>query len=752
MSGVLEGVRVIDFGQYIAGPMAAMLLGDQGADVIRVDPPGGPVWDTPANATWNRNKRSIVLDLKNPADIETARRLIQSADVVIENFRPGVMDRLGLGGEAMSAAHPRLIYCSLPGFAADDPRAATAAWEGILGAATATYRKHEHSGRPVYTAIPISSIYGAFQAAVSVGIALNVRERDGVGQRIEVPLYDGTFAAMGYRLSRVHDAPAPLDPAAMRRRMGGVGGQMECRDGRWVMYMGGNLRARDFLEATGAADWVDAQAAGKMTMEELQTQARELFKTRTADEWEDFSAEIGTECGVCRTSAEWLENEHALASGIIVDVADPKLGTVRGPGINVRMSETPGSVRFPRRLPDADREEVLAELASRQAAPPVENIEGTLRAALDGIKVLDLCIVLAGPTCGRTLAEFGADVIKIDSPTRRLGPFHVDINRAKRSILLDLKTEEGTKVLWRLIDEADVIVQNFRNGVAERLGFGYEDVRARRPDIVYASLNYAGQVGPYAGRPGHEQIAQAVSGMQERFGGEGKPTLQPYAVNDYGTGLMGAYAVALALLHRRRTGQGQHVDTALAYTATMLQSSLIQDYQGKVWDEPRGQEALGSSPLHRAYEASDGWFFFAARHSDLERLPELAKLSGMDVHGLEERLEAIFAERTVDAWVAALGGAGMSAQRMIFDPTELMQDPWVVAHGLCVTREHEDLGTVTTNAPGVRLSRTPAVPGRPAPKPGADFPAILADAGLEADTPRLVNAGVVAESLVTESA
>src|SRR5687768_10237137 len=115
MPSALDGIRVIDFGQYIAGPLTGMLLADQGADVIRVDPPGGPVWDTPANATWNRGKRSIILNLKQSADLDVARDLMASADVVIENFRPGVMDRLGLGSEAAIAANPRLIYCALPG-------------------------------------------------------------------------------------------------------------------------------------------------------------------------------------------------------------------------------------------------------------------------------------------------------------------------------------------------------------------------------------------------------------------------------------------------------------------------------------------------------------------------------------------------------------------------------------------------------------------------------------------------------------
>ena len=114
MAGALDGIRVIDFGQYIAGPLCGMLLADQGADVIKVDPPGGPRWDVPGNATWNRGKRSILLDLKQEADLATARSLIESADVLIENFRPGVMDRLGLGARETTDGNPRLVYCSNP--------------------------------------------------------------------------------------------------------------------------------------------------------------------------------------------------------------------------------------------------------------------------------------------------------------------------------------------------------------------------------------------------------------------------------------------------------------------------------------------------------------------------------------------------------------------------------------------------------------------------------------------------------------
>src|SRR5262245_34098348 len=151
MSSVLDGIRVIDFGQYIAGPLTGMLLADQGADVIRVEPPGGLRWDTPANATWNRGKRSITLHLKQPDDLAVATQLLASADVVIENFRPGVMERLGVGWQRASSLNPRLIYCSLPGFASDDPRAQVRAFEGVIGAATATYRAPiPDAVRPIY--------------------------------------------------------------------------------------------------------------------------------------------------------------------------------------------------------------------------------------------------------------------------------------------------------------------------------------------------------------------------------------------------------------------------------------------------------------------------------------------------------------------------------------------------------------------------------------------------------------------------
>ena len=234
MASVLEHVRVIDFGQYIAGPLLGMLLADQGADVVRVEPPGGPLWDTPANGTWNRGKRSIGLDLKDEGEREVARRLVEGADVVIENFRPGVMERLGLGPREMTEANPRLVYCSLPGFASDDPRAGMPAWEGVVAAAAATFRPADpaETGAGVYGDTDCFDLCGV-PGAASIVLALNARERDGRGQHIEVPLFDAMFPSIGHHGLRVHE-PRP-EPATFATLWGGF---FECKDGRWLRFGG----------------------------------------------------------------------------------------------------------------------------------------------------------------------------------------------------------------------------------------------------------------------------------------------------------------------------------------------------------------------------------------------------------------------------------------------------------------------------------------------------------------------------------
>jgi len=753
MPGALEGVRVIDFGQYIAGPLTAMLLADQGADVIRVDPPGGPLWSTPANATWNRGKRSIVLDLHAASDLGIARRLIDSADIVIENFRPGVMDRLGLGGKAMTAANPNLIYCSIPGFASDDPRATMPAWEGVVAAATDTYRppRGDTARDPSYTAIPIASHFGAFLSSVSIAFALVARQRGRGGQHIEVPLFDAMFEAIGANALLVDGKPGGGRPDDF------WGGIYRCADGRYVQFQLATPRFRErFVAEVGRTDWEpDPEILGR-DPDRWKRQAVEVaeeFKKRTADEWEELGARADVPLIKVRSSLEWINHPHARATGAVVPVQDPVFGPMWQAGSPLRMLLTGSGFPRPAQLLDAGRETILHEL-EEHATPPSRPMSPWKGGLLEGIRVVDVSAVLAGPTAGRTFAEFGADVIKVNNPEERgagyrtnVHRYHTDTNRGKRSILLDLKAEEGKDLFWRLARDADVIIHNFRDGVPERIGIDAEQARVHGANPVYVSITAYGRPGPWSTRPGYEPFGQAPTGLSERVGGDGAPGGQPFAVNDYGTGLLAAFAGGLALFHRERTGQAQQVEVSLAQTGTILQSPFMQDYDGKAWDEPRGVDAKGSRPLHRLYRAADGWFFVGAHDSQLDALSRIGGLEGiggLSGRALEQALKAAFAAMPADHWISAVRDAGAGAHRLV-SVSELMADPWVIEHGLSVTRPHDFGSPVTTIGPGVRLSRGTMTPGRPAPTPGADSRDLMAEAGMADQADDLIRRRIVLE-------
>ena len=685
----LKDIRVIDFGQYIAGPLAAMQLADFGADVIRIEPPDGPRWRCTGNAMWNRGKRSIMLDLKQGPDLELARRLIASADVVIENFRPGVMHRLGLDPGRITEAQPHLIWCSLPGFAKDDPRAQMPAWEGLLGAATGNYtlkaqrlrsdagRRElpEDDGRPIYTTTPVSSVFAGCMGALSIVMALIARQRDGWGQHIEVPLYDATFSAIGSPQWK----GLPGTPWVR---------SYQCGDGRWVdmlCYHGKHVRA--FARGAGVEDWLDKPFVNNINkvfrtdpakVKELLTRLEALFKTRTAAKWEQIMAGAGVPLAMVRTSAEWMASAQARESGCIIEMQDTEFGRLCQPGIQVELSESPAAIGKPAPLPDQHRADILAELTTLTPRTMDLAPKRDSRPPLAGLRMVDLGSVLVGPACGRTLAEFGADVIKIDDPNGvGAGP---DVNRGKRSLFLDLSKPGAREVLDRLSVDCDIFLQNFRLGVAERMGIGYEQIRSRNPGVIYISFTLYGQRGGWASRPGYENQAQATTGMMERFG-DGCPAMEPFPVNDYGTAIIGSFGAALAVFQRRRdekiAPRGQHVSTGLVYTAALLQSTVMNDYHGKTWDEPRGQHQLGSAPLHRCYKAADGWLFLAARQDQIERLGTVKELFGISDTALVD-LDVFLEERIVHGsiaeWTARLLPLDVGVHRLMTVP-EVMAEP-----------------------------------------------------------------------------
>ena len=755
-AGALRDIHVVEFGQYIPGPMLGMLLSDQGAHVIKVERPrGDPGRSEPAFATWNRGKRSVVLDLKTDAGRENARKLAANADVVIENYRPGVADRLGIGYAELSADNPGLIYCSLPGYGEEHPSRNEAGWDPVISAETGFYAETgESGGDPLFTPLPVASTFAALLGSVSVVMAVNARDKSGKGQRIEVPLHSAMFTAMGSRIIKFHDYEY-VDRFDFPRAV--MSHPYQCADGRWVYHHGMFERfARQTLTAAGREDWIEeavslfGRPVDPATLEMWQGRFAEMFKDRTAWQWEtDINAQGGA-CTVCKTVDEWLVHEHAIAGKMVVDVEDPERGTMKQPGVQVRLRGTPGAIQGGAPRLGEHTDAVLSEAAAMPSRTPIPAANGDVMSALQGVRVLDLCIILAGPTCGRTLGEFGADVIKIDDPTRILDPVgYIDVNRGKRSIMLNLKSDEGRAVFWKLVETADVIVENNRKSAVDRLGLGYEAVKKVKPDIVYASLNAFGYDGPWSERAGWEQLAQGTSGMQVRRGGrDGAPMLSPYAVNDYGTGLMGAYAVALALHERNRTGQGQSVDSGLALTAGLLQSPYFLDYEGYERADLEGVDVRGYSPRSRLYQASDGWLYLhapadAAWQAALA-LPELAAATqaGTDEATVAALSDAI-GKGTIEHWARTLRPLGVSVTANL-TMEDYRDDPVVRSAGFIVTREHPVWGRVDHSGTTARLSATPPRLGIPAPWFGLHTDEILNEVGYSsAEIEGLKASGVV---------
>lgn len=737
MPGPLSGLRVLDLGQYVAGPLTAVLLADQGADVVHVDPPCGPRPGGVADAFYNRGKRRIILDLKRPAGLDAARRLAVAADVVIENFRPGTLARLGLDLEAARRDNRALVTCSLPGFGAGDPRAAVRGYEGVIAAATgnAAPRPGEEPpgwdwDRPTYSALPLASSFAAYLAATSLVMALIARRRTGRGQHVEVPLFDAMFTLIGH--SGAYRADTGLRPARPIHDRGA--GAYRCKDGRYVQFDTSSPRHLSwFARAAGLLGRFDPELldltanARPDVNERLHAALAEQFATRTAAEWEELGNAAGAAIGFIRTPAEWIGTEQARATRAVTRVTDPGLGDIWCAGVPVRLSDFPDPAPRPRRLPGADTAEVLAELDGLPARKPAEGAEPELPQPLSGLRVLDLGLALAGPTCGRLLAEFGAEVVKVGSPGYRAAGY---LNRGKQSLLLDLGALAGQEVYWRLVENADVVLENFSPGTAGRLATGCDEVRARRPQAVYTSISCYGLGGPWTTWRGWERQGQAVTGIMERTG---LPSvLGPYNIVDIGTGILGAFATGLALYHRFATGRGQLASASLAQTATYHQAAFMFDFPGYTAAEPRGYFALGPGPLQRYYRAADRWFFLAARPADRPALASVTGEPGVaagDGRALEEILEAAFATATAAELIPRLARAGIAAHA-VTGVAELMTDPVVRARGLSVVQDVAGAGDCTMPGVSPRLSDTPALVGHPPRRPGEDAGRILASVGL----------------------
>jgi formyl-CoA transferase len=377
--------------------------------------------------------------------------------------------------------------------------------------------------------------------------------------------------------------------------------------------------------------------------------------------------------------------------------------------------------------------------------------------ALDGLRVLDQTQVMAGPFCAMLLADMGADVIKIEPPagetTRGMdleltpgvsAPF-LAVNRNKRGIVLDLKRAEGVAILKALAATADVLIENYRPGVARRLGVDYPTLSALNPRLIYCSISGFGQTGPYADRGGYDLIAQGMSGIMSATGSEGgAPVKVGVPITDLGAGLFGVFGILCALRARHLTGRGQLVDTSLFEAGLALSAWEATEY----WFT--GQVPRGLGTAHRlnapyqAFRASDGHFTVGAANDNL--FPRFSALLGLDhlvqdprfdtvAHRLQNRavleqlIEAVTMHQPRAHWLAKCEAAGVPAGP-IYSVPEALDDPHARARGMVQELPHPQAGRVKGLGNPVKMSATPPLMAKAAPTLGEDTDAVLRELGL----------------------
>lgn len=380
----------------------------------------------------------------------------------------------------------------------------------------------------------------------------------------------------------------------------------------------------------------------------------------------------------------------------------------------------------------------------------------SVRRPLEGVRVLDLSQVMSGPFCTMVLADLGAEVIKIENPkagdqTRQSWGYSVkgddsraflSLNRNKKSVVLDLKDDEGRSLFLELAKTADVVVENFRPGVARRLGVGYEDVKEANPRIIYASISGFGQTGPYASYPGYDLIAQAMTGVMSVMGEPGRPpTKSAIPIADLGAGMFCAIGILAAVISRGNDGAGQYLETSLFEAALAMSVWESTEY----WSTGKSPEPLGSanrmSAPYQALRTKDGYLTVGANNQKLWRLlcsaleaPELAEdprfaNNNRRMENREElvaELEGRFSARTTDEWVSLLLAAGIPAGPIRDYSQVLRDDPHVKAREMIAYFDHPVEGTTPVLASPLKLYGTPVRISSPPPLLGQHTEEVLA--------------------------
>lgn len=691
MTGALSGVRVLDLADRSAA-LAGRVLADLGAEVTLVEPTGGnsirhlqpaisgvdPPEASFAHQYFNANKQSVVLDVA--AESEQFLRLVAQTDVVIDSERPGLLTSIGLSHQVLRAVNPRLIQCSVTPFGLYGEWRDRKGSDLVAGAAGGlVWLSGERNGVPVQGGADVSYAMAGLIAASAVSIALHQRDHSGRGSgvHIDVSLQEAAAAA-------AMQTATPSNWTWFNRipRRPGLSAALRCADGGYVGHMIRPDRFAKFLAWADRQDIDHGMTIDDWALSRLDAPRKDnpvaattlaLAAKLSRDEFFAGALEADLICLPVlgfddhENIDQYLINEQFFTVEHAAVGAD--LGFVRSPVDG--MSE-PIVIR-PAPLLGADQR--LLDDAPPLSAPPAVDAGPASSpdpaCALDGLRVVDFGWVLAAPIGTRLLASFGADVIRIESATKpdsmrsQIGPdgrpdpdmgglFNV-VNAGKKSLAVDLSTEAGMALVNELIATADVVVNNFRPGAMERMGFGFEQLTELKPDIVSLNLPGAHREGPWAVRPSMGNILMAASGFNMLTGFDGeRPRGIGIAYPDFTGPHLLVAAILAALRQRDQDGGGQEIH--------LTQLTAMVSLLGAEWMQFK---ATGMQPPRRS-----------------NRDPNLCP------HGV---FRAIASEHSDDEWVALAvdGDEEWAALCGLFDRDDLSGDPRFATHADRKRNEHE---------------------------------------------------------------
>ena len=774
---LLAPYRVLDLSDE-RGQLTGQMLAQLGAEVILIEPPQGtrsrrlaPFANDvagPENSlvykSLNRGKWSLVLDLAgNQDDRDTLRRLIVNADVLIESGGPNILSEMGFGPQDLAALNPALVSVSISPFGSTGPKANWAATDLTVWAAAGPLALAGDDGRPpVPVGVPQAFAHASAEAAGAAIVALIERSRSGLGQHIDVSAQQASAQATQCAI-----LATPNGASTHYRSTGGLKlGDLllrliwPCADGHVsITFLFGSaigVFSKRFMQWIFEEGFCDAATRDK---DWIAYTVLLLNGTEPLSEYERVKQLIEDFC-LTKTKAQLLEAslEKSLLIAPVLDIRDvvenkqfasrdyfDDVNGTRYPGQFFKTSETPRVVLAEApTLGEHSTEALLNARSGRPALCPATN-NATRPRALEGLKVLDLMWVMAGPAGSRVLADHGATVVRVESATRietarTLQPFKDDQSGAERSTLfaslnagklgitVDISNDDGRDLLFDLVRWADVVLESFSPKAMRNWGLGYETLREVNPRIVMLSSCLFGQTGPLSSLAGYGTMASALTGFTSITGWDDCPPCGPYgAYTDYISPRFANAALFAAIDHQRRTGVGQYLDFSQAEGSLHTLGQAILDYSvnGRIWPR-RGAGDLNFEP-HGIYpclpnDLNEPTWIAIACETDAQR-SALINLVG----GLSDQLISDWTEsRDPGSATEVLQAAGVPSHQVQNSP-ECMTDPQLLHRGHFVTLPHNEMGEVTIEASRAHFSGTPTTVTAPGPGIGEHTYTILTE-------------------------